>query len=189
MAPQLENDNQFFLPVKRDSKWGSVNMIDVVEACYRLAKRAKEQQRSNTPDNDSFYHKNVYEFTMERSMTSEQMAREIGEGLGREHVEFKQISEQDFKKYLEQMKQDKRFKERPDNMKGDPKQGRDGWWSIPVGKLLNEQNIETMMEFWRMACKGQQDIHSDDLHKILERQPQTLKQYFKTNREQFKHFK
>ncbi|KAI9364307.1 hypothetical protein BD770DRAFT_314526 [Pilaira anomala] len=188
MAPQLENDNQFFLPVKKDSKWGSVNMIDVVEACYRLAKKAKEQQRSNTPDADPFYHKNVYEFTMERSMTSEQMAREIGEGLGREQVEFKQISEQDFKKYLEQMKQDKRFKERPD-MKGDPKQGRDGWWSIPIGKFLNEQNIETMLEFWRMACKGQQDIHSDDLHKVLERQPHNLKQYFKTNRDQFKHFK
>lgn len=188
MAPRLEGENQLLLPVKKNAKWGSVNMIDVVEAVYRLARKVHEQQRTNSPDADPFYHKNVYEFTMHRSMNAEDMAREIGEGLGRQQVEFEEISGNDFRQYLEKMREDKRFKERRDT-NGNFKEGRDGWWSIPLGKFLNDQNIETMVEFWRLACKGQQDTHSDDLHKLLDRQPQDLKQYFKVNREQFKHFK
>ncbi|GAA5813841.1 hypothetical protein MFLAVUS_007328 [Mucor flavus] len=188
MAPRLEGQNQLPLPVKKDAKWGSVNMIDVVEAIHNLARKSHEQARNNTPDADAFYNKNIYELTMDRTMTAENMAHEIGQGLDREEMRFEEISGSDFRKYLESMKDDKRFKERPD-AHGDPSEGRDGWWSIPIGKFLNDQNIETMIEFWRLACHNQQDVHSDDLRKLLERQPQNLKQYFKTNREQFRRFK
>lgn len=188
LAPQIEGENKFPLPVKKDSKWGSVSLIDVVEAVYRLARKQHQQQRSGQKDTDSFYHKNVYDFTLPRTLNAPEMAREVGQGLGREDVEFEQISDDEFKKHLERMREDRRFKERTDSH-GKIDEGRDGWWSVPVGKFLNEQNIETMMEFWKLASKGQQDNSSDDLKKILERHPQNLKEYFKTNREQFKQFK
>ncbi|KAI7895237.1 uncharacterized protein EV154DRAFT_536288 [Mucor mucedo] len=187
LAPQIEGENKFPVPVKKDCKWGSVNMIDVVEAVYRLARKQHQQQR-NGKDVDTFYHKNVYDFTMPRTLNGQDMAREVGQGLGREDLQFEQVSDQDFKKQLERMREDRRFKDRTDN-NGKIEEGRDGWWSVPIGKFLNEQNIETMMEFWRLANKGQQDNSSDDLKKILERHPQGLKEYFKTNREQFKQFK
>lgn len=188
LAPQIEGENAFPVPVKKDAKWGSVNLIDVVEAVYRLARKQHEQQRSGNKDADIFYHKNVYDFTMPRTMNGQDMAREVGQGLGRENVRYEEISDNDFKKHLERMREDRRFKDRSDS-NGKIEEGRDGWWSIPIGKFLNEQNIETMMEFWRLANKGQQENSSDDLKKILDRHPQGLKEYFKSNREQFKQFK
>jgi hypothetical protein len=181
LAPQIEGENVLPLPVKKNSKWGAVNLVDVVEGIYRLARKHHEEGRNSSK-------KNIYEFTAPKTWSSEEMAREIGEGLGRQGMRFKEISGDEFKKHLERVKEDKRFKERPDT-KGDFREGRDGWWSIPLGQYLNKQSIECIMEYLCLACKGQLDCHSDDLKHVLERNPLTLKEYFKVNRDCFKKFK
>lgn len=183
LAPAIENENVLTLPVKKNQKWGTVNLVDVVEGIFCMAKKHHQEGRNSTG-------KNIYEFTASHSLSGEEMAREIGEGLGRQdQMKYKQVNSDEFMKCLEKMKQDKRFKERPHDAKGDFRQGRDGWWSLPMGQFLNHPAMELIMEYFCLANKGQLDHHTDDLKKVLGRNPHSLKDYFKINRECFKKFK
>lgn len=186
MAPQIEDKNMLCLPVNKDAKWGTVNLNDVVEGVFCLAK--KEHERSRGIQTDSSFNKQVWNFTAPRTCKTEEMVHEVKEGLGMEKLQYKHIQEDEFRQYLEHMKSDKRFKERPDS-KERFGHGRDGWWSVPVGKFLNEENIETTMEYLRLACKGHLDYSSEDLRRVLDRNPLDLKEYFKINRDMFKRFK
>ena len=163
LAPQIEGENKLQLPVKKDSKWGSVNLNDVVEGIYQLCKQRHENQGNNLD-------KQEYDFTLHLSCTAEQMAREIGQGLGRENIHYEQVSGDHFRKHLERMREDKRFKERPESRERFG-HGRDGFWSVPIGKFLNEENIQTTMEYLKLACKGYLDHTTDDLKKLLDRNP------------------
>lgn len=187
LAPQIEGENMLALPVKKDAKWGSINLIDCVEGVFQLCK--KQHQQSLGQQVDSFFTgKQTWEFTAHRPQKTEEMAREIGEGLGRDQIKYEEMGDKDFRSHLERMKEDRRFRERPDS-EGKLHEGRDGWWSVPIGKFLNEENIETTIEYLRLACNGRLDHSSEDLRKLLDRNPQELKQYFKVNRDMFKRFK
>jgi hypothetical protein len=186
MAPQIEGENCFSLPVDKNKKWSCLDMNDVVEGVYRLAKKHCERLAGRQVD--EIFKKQVYEFTCSKAMTGEEFAREIGEGLGRQDMKFREISENDMKKQLEHIKRDDRFKERPDE-RGDFKKGRDGFWSFPINKFIHERKIETTMEYWRLANKGQLGMHSDELRHILDREPRSMKKYFEINRDHFKRFK
>ncbi|KAI9478170.1 MAG: hypothetical protein EXX96DRAFT_569824 [Benjaminiella poitrasii] len=183
MAPEIEGERKLTLPVKSDAKWSTVDMIDVVEAVYCLAKKAHSHQQQQATGS-----KQLYEFTGHNIMATKDMAKEIGEGLGNKGLEYHQISDNDMEKMLKSMRDDHRFRERP-NFDGDVKKGKDGFWSMPIGKFLNEHNIETMLEYWCLANRGEQNIHSDDLEKVLDRKPHELRKYFEVNRDQFKRFK
>lgn len=186
MAPQIESENSLPLPVEKNKKWSALDVNDVIEAVYCLARKHRERLAGG--EVEERFKKQVYEFTCSKPITGEEMAREIGEGLGVRNLKFREISESDMKKQLEHIKKDERFRERPDE-RGDFKKGRDGFWSFPINKFIHEYKIKTMMEFWRMANKGYLDMHSNDLRQILNREPHTLKQYFEVNRDQFKRFK
>lgn len=185
-APQIVGENYLCLPVEKNKKWSCLDMNDVVEGVYRLAKKHRERLAGRQID--AIFKKQMYEFTCSKAMASEEIAHEIGEGLGRQDMKFREISENDMKKQLEHIKRDDRFKERPDE-RGDFKKGRDGFWSFPINKFIHERKIETIMEYWRLANKGQLDMHSDELRHILDREPRNLKQYFEINRDQFNRFK
>jgi hypothetical protein len=187
MAPQIKSQNMLCLPVKKDAKWGSVNLNDVVEGVFCLAKKHHERSLGRNTS-EEIYHKQVMNFTTHRTCKTEEMVKEVSEGLGHDDIKYKHVSEDEFKQYLERMKSDRRFKERPES-KEKFGHGRDGWWSVPVGKFLNEENIETTMEYLRFACKGHLDFSSEDLQKVLNHKPQDLKEYFKTNRDMFEKFK
>ncbi|CEP18629.1 hypothetical protein [Parasitella parasitica] len=186
LAPQIERENFLPLPVEKNKKWSTLDMNDVIEGVYRLAK--KHRERLVGQQVDEIFKKQVYDFTCSKPLNGEEMAREIGEGLGQSDMKFKQISESDMKKQLEHIKKDDRFKERPDQ-RGDLKKGRDGFWSFPINKFIHDRKIETFMEWWRLANMGQLDMHSDELRHILDREPHSLKKYIEVNRDQFKRFK
>ncbi|KAL0140411.1 hypothetical protein V8B55DRAFT_1384535 [Mucor lusitanicus] len=186
LAPQLEGDNCLCLPVEKNKKFTSLDLNDVVEGVYRLAK--KQRERFAGRQIELQFKKQVYEFTCPKALNGEEMAREIGEGLGRHDLKFQHVSENDMKKQLEHIKKDGRFKERPDQ-RGDFKKGRDGFWAFPINKYIHESKINTMMEWWHLANKGELDMHSDELRHILDREPHSLKKYFEENRDQFKRFK
>lgn len=187
LAPQIEGENMVCLPVKKDAKWGSVNMIECVEGIFQLCKKQHQHNRGEQVD-PFFTGKQLWEFTLHRSMKTEEMAKQIGEGLGRDQMKYEEMSTKDFRNHLERMKQDRRFQDRPDS-EGKLHEGRDGWWSVPIGKFLNDENIETTVEYLQLACGGRVEHSSDDLRKLLDRSPQELKQYFKVNRDMFKRFK
>ncbi|KAL7317806.1 hypothetical protein PS15m_004110 [Mucor circinelloides] len=186
LAPQIEGENRLPLPVDKNKKFTSLDLNDVVEGVYRLAKKQRERFAGRQIEEQ--FKKQIYEFTCPKPLNGEEMAREIGEGLDRHDMKFQHISESDMKKQLEHIKKDERFKERPDQ-RGDFKKGRDGFWSFPINKFIHQCKIETMMEWWRLANKGQLDMHTDDLRHILDREPHSLKKYFEENRDQFKRFK
>ncbi|KAI8643507.1 hypothetical protein BD408DRAFT_385399 [Parasitella parasitica] len=186
LAPQMEGENCLPLPVEKNKRWSALDINDVVEGVYRLAKKNRERLAGRQVE--ELFKKQIYEFTCSKALNGEEMAREIGEGMGRSDMKFRHVSENDMKKQLEHIKRDDRFKERPDE-RGDLKRGRDGFWSFPINKFIHDRKIETCMEYWRLANKGQLDMHSDELRDILDREPHSLRKYFEVNRDQFKRFK
>lgn len=189
MAPQIEGENKFGLPVKKDAKWTTVDLNDVVEGVYYLAKKEQDRQRGQQQPKDvEFLKRRIFEFTGPKPLSCEEMVHQIGQGLGRENVQYHKIGEQQMKEMLRKVREDKRFQQRP-NENNDFKKGRDGFASFPLGKYLNDQKICMMMECWYMACKGHLNTHSDDLKHILGRRPHDMKMYFETNRENFKRLK
>ncbi|KAG0737505.1 hypothetical protein G6F57_002190 [Rhizopus arrhizus] len=189
MAPQIEGENMLALPVRENAKWGCIDINDVTNAIYKLASMEHDGRGKK-----SSKMKKLYEFTPMHTMTSKEIAREIGVGLGREGLHFKEISEHQMKEYLRRMRDDKRFKERPvhheQNWREEiEKLERDGPWSFPLGKYLHDHAVEMMMEGWHLANADKQDICTNDLKEILNAEPRSVKEYFKKNRDNFKEFK
>jgi uncharacterized protein YbjT (DUF2867 family) len=189
MAPQIEGENKLGLPIKEDSRWTTVDLNDVVEGVYRLAKKERQRQCGQQRSNDvAFLTKRIFEFTGPEPMSCEEMVQKIGEGLGRRDMQYEEMDQRKMKEMLHHVKEDRRFQERP-SQENDFKKGRDGFASFPLGKYLNDQTICMMMEYWYMACKGHLDMYSGDLEHILGHQSHDMKTYFETNRENFKRLK
>ncbi|KAI8360813.1 hypothetical protein BD560DRAFT_455639 [Blakeslea trispora] len=189
LAPQMQRENVLMLPVKKDAKWPAVDLNDLCEGVYCLAKMQHEQvrQQRQAESRDEIFNKRMYNF-MHQPMSTQQMTKDIAQGLECNELHFKEISEDELMKYMNKIKNDKNFQERPDN-ENDFKKGKDGYWSFPLNKFINEQKIRCIMEYFRLANKGCLEQHHEDLQKVLERQPHDLKHYFQVNRDQFKRFK
>ncbi|KAI8967238.1 hypothetical protein BDF20DRAFT_829867 [Mycotypha africana] len=187
LAPKIEGENIVPLPVKKDKKWSSIDLNDIVEAIYCLAKKRSERSQQQQ-SGDAFHHKQVYNFTCSKVHNTEEIVKQMGEGLDQRDLHFKEISENDLKQWLHKLKDDKKFSQRPDD-RNDFRKGRDGFASFPLGKFLHEDMIEILMEYWRLVNKGKLDMQTDDLEKVLERKPHTIKEYFEVNRQQFKRLK
>lgn len=183
--PEIENKNALALPVKEDCRWGAVNVRDVVEAVWKLA---KEHQK----DRGAFCgllgsKKQLYEFTPQRNRNGKEIAREISEGMERK-VEYRQIERHQLEQYLRGIRDDRRFRERPEeeNRSNRGSVERDRPYSFPLGRFLNDQCINLFLEFWEMANRNQVDKVSNDLEEILGRKPIELRKYFESNRDQFR---
>ncbi|KAI8080841.1 uncharacterized protein B0P05DRAFT_469029 [Gilbertella persicaria] len=187
LAPRIESERVLALPVKKDVKWSTVDLNDICEGVFMLAKKQHQKLRGSQQEQGEIYHKRTYNFVM-HPMPAEHMAREISEGLQVKELHFKEVSEDEIKQFLKKMKDDKMFQERPSN-DNDFKKGKDGYWSFPIGKFINEKKIETMIEYMRLANKRCLEDYHDDLEKVLERKPHSMKHYFEVNRDQFKRFK
>ncbi|KAI8086261.1 uncharacterized protein BX664DRAFT_315468 [Halteromyces radiatus] len=180
MAPLLESHRVLRLPIKKDQKWSPVDLNDVVEAIFKLAKENQQQ--------GLFYGRNrkeLYQFTPRQVLSMEELVRQISQGLVHEaeEIKYEQVGRDEIRKYLEQMRNDKRFKERP---KSDHTIGRqDKPYTFPLGRYMNDDCIETLLEIWELANQGRMDIHTDDLKQILGRDPQDIRSYFEQNRGNF----
>lgn len=178
LAPQMEGKNILPSPVKKDKKWVMVNINDVVEGIFRLYKKEKEQL---------FREQRTWNFVGFKPMKTEDMAKQIGEGLGQRDLKLEHMSGNELKKELERVQQDDRFNKRPEETKF--RRDRDGYWSFPIAKYLNSNCMEMMMEYWELANSGELEIESNDLKKALDDEPMTLRKYFENNRNQFQRFK
>lgn len=178
LAPEIEGKNIFPSPVSKDKKWVMVNVNDVVEGIWRLYMKENESLTA---------HQRVWNFAGHKPMKTEEMAKQIGEGLGRKDLKLEHMSSSDLKKQLERIEDDKRFTERPSETEF--RRDRDGYWSFPISKYLNSNAIEIMIEYWELANHDELDIENSDLKRALDDEPMTLKKYFENNRNQFKRFK
>ncbi|KAI8878433.1 hypothetical protein K501DRAFT_195909 [Backusella circina FSU 941] len=183
MGPQIENDNKLSLPIEKSDKWCAVDLNDFCEGMWRLAR--KHQEGSDISS------KKTFNFCADHARSTEDHVRDMGKGLNRDELRFNSISENEMRQYLKQMREDEHFRERPKHSRDESnsRRERDTFSTLPLGRFLNDQCIETMEEFWKSASEGYQNLKCDDLKDVLEREPQNLKHFFKNNRENFKRLK
>ncbi|KAI8889811.1 NAD(P)-binding protein [Backusella circina FSU 941] len=207
LAPEIEGQNVLPLPVDRNQKWSTVDLNDVTECVWKLLQRSKEERLAAT--------KLTWDLAGERPKRSEEMSEDIAKGLGREELRYAQVKDEEVRDMLVRMRNDKRFKGRMPGKKEDRRlnddsdddesdvekdgespieaverrDGRDGFSTFPLGKFLNDQNIETMIEYWRMVTLGREDIGLSDLKDVIGRRPYGVRDYFKANRDNFQRLK
>lgn len=207
LAPEIEGQNVLPLPIDKNQKWNTVDLNDVTECVWKLLKRTKEERAVDV--------KITYELAGERPKRIEEMCKDISEGLQRDQLRFAQVNDMEMRDVLMRMRDDKRFKERTprkdeDRRRNDDsdddesdvendgesatqvaqrREGRDGFSTFPLGEFLNDKNIETMIEYWRMTTLGREDISPEDLKNVLNRRPFGVRDYFKANRENFQRLK
>lgn len=197
LAPTLVERNVLRLPIKKDKKWSTVDLNDTVDAIVKLSNQNQQgspQGLASALGNlfvGGHLNKQVYQFTPRKWITVEEMTGEIGEGLQQDSIKYKEVSNQDFTQFLQELRDDNRFKERPDeNMPNDPTpaggDGHDRPFTFPLGRYLNDPYIQTMIEVVDLVNQGHYEDTTDDLKQILGREPQDIKSFFKNNRRQFK---
>lgn len=193
LAPMIEGQGVLRLPVKKDQKWTPVDLHDIIEAIVRLAEENREK--------NSFFgvigrdRKQIYQLAPEHVHKMEDLARQIGKGLGHEELRYEQFSKDDMCRWLQKMRDDNRFKGRPSRHSGnnfqddEPTSGRDKPHYFPVGRYLNDEWINLLLEVWELASQGKMDVSSNELKEILHRRPTEVEHYFRKNREQFRDLK
>ncbi|SAM09042.1 hypothetical protein [Absidia glauca] len=197
LAPTLEERNVLRLPVKKDRKWSTVDLYDSVDAIVKLSNETRQgspQGLTSALGNlfvGGHLNKQVYQFTPRKWITVKELTEEIGEGLQRDSIKYEEVDTQEFKKILQELRDDHRFKERPNkNMPNDPTppaggNRQDRPFTFPLGRYLNDPYIETLIEVMDLVNQGQHEHATDDLKQILGREPQDIKSFFKNNRRQF----
>ncbi|KAI8372875.1 uncharacterized protein BYT42DRAFT_594778 [Radiomyces spectabilis] len=177
LAPMVEGQNVLPLPVKKNAKWGCIDLHDVVGAMVQLSKRH---------DKSSIFsgERKLWQFTPKQNFSSEELCRQMAQGLGRDEMQYRETKPNETKEYLTKMREDKRFKERPQQheLAGES----DKPYTFPLGKYLNEVCIETIIEWWQLANENKVDITTNDLQEALQRQPTEVLEFFKNNRDNFR---
>ncbi|KAI8066652.1 hypothetical protein BC940DRAFT_301965 [Gongronella butleri] len=180
MAPMIEGQGVLRLPIQEGQKWTPVDLQDVIEAFVQLSKRGQQ------PRGVAFgleAAKELYQFTPTQVRPINELTREIAQGLDRGELRYETASKEQTRKWLQQMRDDNRFRHRPDNK---AESRRDRPFTFPLGRYLNDEMIDTILEVWQLANDGQMDIVTNDLKQVLGKEPQDIKQYFKSNRQQFR---
>ncbi|ORX61947.1 hypothetical protein DM01DRAFT_1331422 [Hesseltinella vesiculosa] len=187
MAPLIEGQGVLRLPVQEQQKWTPVDLNDILEGFIRLCKEQKPRGAAF----GSFKPvggKDVYQFTPKEVIRMTELTKEINQGLGSsEEIRFEMCSPEETRNWMKQMRDDSRFKDRPEGKGQDSH--RDRPFTFPLGRYLNDDMIDTILEIWQLANEGEMDITTPDLSQILGRDPQGIRQYFKSNRQQFRDLK
>ncbi|KAI8137751.1 hypothetical protein BJV82DRAFT_583409 [Fennellomyces sp. T-0311] len=185
LTPMIEDRNRLELPVGPERKWSSVDVRDVAEAVYRLS-------RQNGPQQGVFFgnlgEQRLRQFTGRAARNGQEIAREYSQALNREEqVQYRQIQPQELENYLNGIRDDQRFSDRPRERAGgdDEKNRRDRPHSFPLGRFLNQEFIRLIVEFYGLADRGNTELTTNDLQQALGRQPQELREYFENNRDNF----
>ncbi|ORZ18097.1 hypothetical protein BCR42DRAFT_490737 [Absidia repens] len=199
MAPSIEGHGTLRLPIKKDKKWSTVDLNEVVEAITKLAHENRQGNQgfaetlNNLVSGSGHQQKQLYQFTAHRNVSMEEMVQQISQGLGRKDIKYEQADREDIKRMLHELREDKRFKERPrpsqndNNGGGTGSNGRqDSPSTFPLGRYLTDAFIDTILEFWELVNQGRMDIVTDDLKQILGRNPSDITSFFKNNRDQFR---
>ncbi|KAI8146435.1 hypothetical protein BJV82DRAFT_598518 [Fennellomyces sp. T-0311] len=177
MTPMAEQKKALCLPTKQDAKWGTIDLRDSVDAIANLVREGMRR---------SVYEKQLLRFTPSENMRSSDIARGMAVALDKspEEVKFKQIEMQEWQKYMHQLRDDKRFKERPRGEEGTEKP-----YTMPIGRYLVDECVKELGEWLELASRGKLDVTSKDLQEVLQHEPRDLQEYFKSNRDQFRRFR
>ncbi|KAI9495670.1 hypothetical protein BDB00DRAFT_972643 [Zychaea mexicana] len=179
MTPMAEEKQALCLPVKKDAKFGCVDLRDVVDAIANLV-REKMGQPSFASQ------KQMYQFTPPQNFKGEEIARGMAMVVDKSPEEFKfqQIDKKEWQKYMRERREDHRFKERPQE-----EQGTEKPYTMPIGRYFNDDLVEMLYEWFELASQGHADVTTKDLQEVLQHEPRDLQEYFKSNRDQFRRFR
>ncbi|KAI7857310.1 hypothetical protein BDC45DRAFT_435571 [Circinella umbellata] len=187
LDPMIEGRNQLDLPVSQERKWSTVDVRDVADAVYNLSRQ--NGQRENTFFGTLGNEKRLYQFTGNQTRNGQEIVREWSQALGNgRKIEYKQIQPQELEQYLRGIRDDSRFRNRPDDNNDqdqDDQQRRDRPHSLPLGRFLNNEFIRLLNDIFALADRGKLENSTRDLQQLLGRQPQEIGEYFQNNRDNF----
>ncbi|CAO3614876.1 unnamed protein product [Cunninghamella blakesleeana] len=186
LAPMIEGQNVLRLPIKKEQKWSPVDLRDIVEAIVNLAEKNREHGTFFGIVGGS--RKEMYQLAPDQVQKMDELAHQIGKGLGHDQLRYEQMNKDEMRQWLQKMRDDNRFKGRPSRRDNDST-GQDKPHLFPVGRYLNDDWIELLLEIWELASQGKLDMTSNELKEILNHRPTEVEQYFRKNREQFRDLK
>lgn len=133
-GPMIEDENKIKLPVKKSTKFGSIDLADLVDAVYNLshnpesfsnhissaatgAATQKQEQFNNLGQlyvsNLKKKNQTVFEFTPRHNFTAEQLVEYASKGLEREDMTYEKVDSAKLYGYLSHIHNDNRFRARP----------------------------------------------------------------------------
>ncbi|KAG2222977.1 hypothetical protein INT45_012276 [Circinella minor] len=179
MTPLAEKQQALCMPIKQESKWGSIDLRDMIDAIFNIFREQYGKQVFVS-------QKQVYCFTPQKNWKGEQVARSMALALEKspEQFKYKHISNQEWKQYMHERHDDQRFKDRPD-----AEQGTEKPYTMPISRYFNDDLIQELLEWFQLASEGHADISTKDLQEILQHKPRDIEEYFKNNRDQFHRFR
>lgn len=178
MTPYVESQNALRMPIDSDKRWGCIDLRDMTDAIFMLA--AKRFGAENSSGSRRIM--NLYRWTPLKTMNGQEIAKAMAESLGKPELAYEEISAEDMRSYLEQIRQDSRFQDRPRK----EHRGTDKPYTFPLGKYFHDEEITMILEAFELANRGMADITTHDLRNALQREPQDLGQFFMSNKEQFR---
>lgn len=198
-GPMMEDENKICLTVHhKKSKWGSIDLADMVDAVYNLSDSENKQNFNNLGQlyisNLKKNNRNLFEFTPRHNFSAEQLVDNASKGLERKNMTYERIDSDRMFNYLRRIQNDNRFRGRlyqqPNAIiEANNESDADRPYTFPLGRYLNDNHIETLIEYLHLIDQGKTDKTSDDLIDALGRDPQDLFQFFKRNRDQFRRFR
>lgn len=211
-GPMMEDQNKIKLNVAKKSKWNTIDLADLVDATYNLSSKDyndddqnKDVQRKSGLKNsiDKYVlnikkkNKTMFEFTGRHNITAEELVKRASEDLDVKEMTYEKVDKNELYDYLNRIHHDNRFRHRPSQKEKDLSDcltnfsapGENRHYTFPLGQFLNKEVINMLIEFWEMADADLADKTTEHLAKALERDPVTIKQFFKHNRDQFRRLK
>ncbi|KAI7851809.1 hypothetical protein BDC45DRAFT_515098 [Circinella umbellata] len=179
MTPMAEKEQALCMPIKQESKWGSIDLRDMIDGMFNLIREQVGKQ--------SFVsQKQLYRLTPSQNWKGEQIARGMAIALDKspEQFKYKHISNQEWQHYMRERKDDQRFKDRPHG-----EQGTEKPYTMPISMYFHNEIIQELMEWCELASQDRVDVTTKDLKEILQREPRNVEEYFKSNRDQFRRFR
>ena len=201
-GPLIEDENEIRLTVPDDCEFSLIDMADLLDAVYNLSK--------GEHDDASAYHnlselyianlkkknQTLFEVTATKNITPKGITKAVSQALGYHDMTYKKIDEKEMHAFLRKIRQDNRFRLRPDqkasditSAKDDEDLGRDRPYTFPLGRYLNDNLIDTLVEQWELIGSGKVDKLTNHLEKSLHRDLQSFQDFLRTNRDQFKHLR
>jgi hypothetical protein len=200
----MEDQNKIKLTTSEKRKWNTIDLADLVDATYNLSTEdyddVKKFEFRNLVDkyvsNLKKKNKILFEFSARHNITAEYLLEAARGGLGCKEMTYEKVDSNELQNYLYSIHHDNRFRHRPHQDTKDLSDhltntalGGDRPYTFPLGQFLNEQVIKMLIEFWELVEAGHADKITEHLAKALGRDPITIKDFFKDNKDQFKRLK
>lgn len=202
-GPMIEDENKICLPVEKSREWGSIDLADYLDAVYNISSEDYDEKSGQAFHNLGEQYvtilrkknKRSFQFTASHNVTALEIVKAVSHGLDKPDMTYEKVKSNKMFDYLNSIQDDNRFRERPSQQvidasflddDSDVDIARDRPYTFPLGKYLNKDCIETLIEAWELLDSGKADKITDQLEKALHRKPLNVEDFFKRNRDQFR---